>query len=206
MKFAPANRDDINKYYRNCYVKFKEFGDLLFFIKEVSAAKVMGQVEDGREFHLHISQEHPYDVEFILPRKSFFQYNGRAMLLQRHPARQYHRGICGENTSINFKAPGANGQIHGHGMDFSVLRAYVNKPQFPKLSDAIRMEDESVALDRRMMYMRSTHQIHVDFVPVARVNVKASTIRMLCPIFQEDVEDLLRNNEEAEKFQFVTKD
>jgi hypothetical protein len=41
---------------------------------------------------------------------------------------------------------------------------------------------------------------------VARVNVKASTIRMLCPIFQEDVEDLLRNNEEAEKFQFVTKD
>jgi hypothetical protein len=200
MLFTPANREDISKYYRNSWLKLKETGDLLFYVKNVESNAVTGQVEDGRDFKLYLAEEEPYEVDYILPHKSFFQYEKDAMMLQRIPAKQYHRGVTAENTAFFFRKHGeALGQLPP---DFQLLKAFVQKQKFFTLSEAIEAKVNSAALSPRMMYMRESKLIHIDFLPVARVQV-GNKIRMVAPIFQEEVMDFLKSTQEDNKFNIV---
>lgn len=184
MLFTPANRDDIKRYYTGTYVKFKEHGDMLFQIKDVGYDKVTGILEDGRPFSLYMSDEFPYEVGYVLPHKSYFQYKGDAMLLERIPAKQYYRGLREDNTQVGYIR---NGGVVFAGLSFELLKAFVTKQQFYTLSGAINAKNfKSCVLNSRMMYNRSTKQIYVDFIPVAFVT--EGIINMTRPIFREEVE------------------
>src|SRR5687767_7922141 len=105
MLFLPSNVDDINRYYRNTYVKFKETGDRLMYISDVNSHRIVGQADTGgdgppEEFVIYLSEAHPYEIDYVLPHKSFFQAADKAVLLSRIPAKQYQRGISQHNTSL----------------------------------------------------------------------------------------------------------
>jgi hypothetical protein len=134
MLFIPENRDDIIKYFSKSYLKFEEYGDTLFFIDIVDKYLIHGKVDDGREFTMYLSDEHPYTVDYILPHKSFFQYDKHAVMLSRVPARQYHRGITAQNTSLMYYA-GEMGLGKAE-LSFNTLKAFVTKQKFFTLKQA----------------------------------------------------------------------
>jgi hypothetical protein len=164
---------------------------------------VSGTIEDGRDFKLYLAEEEPYEVNYILPHKSFFQFGEHACMLQRVPAKQYHRGITAENTSISYR--GAEGGLNGKvPLGFEVLKAFVQKQKFSTLSEAAKDDTkQSAALSQRMMFMRSNRQVFVDFVPVARVAMSEKKITMLNPVFTEEIQDFLKTTQEDEMFNIV---
>lgn len=194
MIFVASVWDDINRYYKNTYVKFKETGERLFYIRKVDQYAVTGQDEDGTEFELCLSDEHPYEVDYILPNKSFFQAQKRAVMLQRIPAKQYQRGISAQNTqlcSIN-KAGG----LAKHDIGFDLLKLFVNKQTYTNFTDAVRNKERNIStvLSSRMAYVPEVGMIFVDFVPVATVDKKAQTVSMTRPIFRAEVEKIVANS------------
>jgi hypothetical protein len=202
MQFVPSARADIQKYYLNTFLKFKETGDLLLYLTGVDNHAITGQVEDGREFKLYLSETDPYEVDYILPHKSFFQYEGNAVMLQRIPARQYFRGISPENTAVVFKVPGQT-ELNKIPLKFEVLKAFVKKQKFMSLSEAIAVKGaaiESVALGPRMMYMRRNKTIFVDFTPIAKVATDNKHLVIIAPIFKEDLQEFLASTLETDRF------
>lgn len=201
MLFIPENRDDISKYFRHSFLKFKETGDTLFYISHVDHNIVKGTLEDGREFNLYLAAEEPYEVDYVLPHKSFFQFGPDAVMLQRIPARQYHRGLTQENTSLSYRTP--DGGVKQLEVSFSTLKAFVTKQKFSTLSEACKQgsaKTNSVVLSPRMMFMCHHRHIFMDFTPIAQVFPETKKIKMLAPIFQEEVADFLKTTQESFSF------
>lgn len=200
MLFVPSAREDIGKYFLKSYLKFKETGDTLFYLNHVDTSCISGQIEDGRDFKLYLAEEEPYEVDYILPHKSFFQFGEHAAMLERIPAKQYHRGITCENTRVSYKLGGAVQQLP---LGFEVLKNFVKKKKFSSLSEAVKEGVYSAALSPRMMYVRSTRSVYVDFLPVARiVGPHYDKISMSAPIFKQEIVDFLRATQETEMFTF----
>lgn len=198
MQFTPANREDIAKYYKNSILKFKDTGDTLFHLSHVDVNVVSGTVDDGRDFKLYLSDDEPYEVDYILPHKSFFQYGANAVMLERIPAKQYHRGITSENTRLCHRDSAGPGFITLP-LKMDILKSFVQKQKFFSLKEAMAADVVSAVLSPRMMYMKNNRQIHIDFVPVARVNAN-NTITMIQPVFEEEVKELLKTTQEDTVF------
>lgn len=197
MQFKSENYDDIKKYYLGTYIKVKEYGDLLFRIDRVERTSVSGQVEDGREFVLYMNQDDPYEIDYVLPHKSFFQFGKDACQLYRIPARQYRRGLCGDNTRIARVEEGGK-QERLDGLDFESLKAFVAKQPFVTLSKAVSKECNdfnSVVLTPRMMYHRGRKSIYIDFTEVA--SVQGNVVTMKHPIFKAEVYNFLNKSSES---------
>ena len=195
MMFVPTLADDINKYYRHTFVKFKETGDTLYYIRDVNHRLIRGTDQDGTEFELYLSDEHPYEVDYVLPNKSFFQLAKSACLLQRIPAKQYRRGLCTENTRIT--RVGKTGNLVALDLSFDVLKAFVGKQTFPSLSTVLMQKTKpvSVALSSRFAYVPENGIIFADLTPVAQLNKKEKTIVMLHNIFKPEIEEFTKNTE-----------
>lgn len=195
MIFNSSNYEDINRYYRNTYVKFKETGDVLYYIRTVHRELVRGTDETGTEFELWLSDEHPYEVDYILPNKSYFQYKKRACSLTRIPARQYQRGLSTGNTRIHSLS--RTGGVNALELDFDLLKSFVSKQQFLKIDKAAinKAEDYSIALSSRFAYLPDTKHIFADNVVVAELNKVENKIIMRHPIFTPEVKELASGTE-----------
>ena len=194
MIFTSTNYEDISRYYRNTYVKFKETGERLFFIRNVDAQSVRGTDEDGTEFELFLSDDHPYEVDYVLPRKSFYQMGKRAMLLARIPAKQYQRGISNGNTSLISLAK--SGGISKHEISFDTLKPFVTKQTYLNMEEAVRNmgRNISAALSPRFAYVPDIGMIFVDHRAVAEVNKKEQKVKMILPIFRNEIEALVKES------------
>jgi hypothetical protein len=199
MQFAPKYREDISKYFKGTYVKLKEFGDQLFLIRSVDSLSVRGTHEEG-EFIIYLNDETPYEVDYILPHKSFFQYGSHAVQLRRVPDRQYFRGLCVSNTRLEYLR---DGRLHQHDLGFPILKAFVTKPAFPNLRAAIGANESTIAISPRMMYHRLQRQIYVDFVPVAKVSPSKLEVAVTKPIFKDEILDFLKSTNEVDIFKLV---
>ena len=192
MIFVPSVSDDITRYYRGTYVKFHETGDKLFYINSVDPREVTGTDEDGTEFQLFMKEDVPYNVDYILPRKSYFQYGKCATLLQRIPAKQYQRGLSGHNTKITGLEDG--GAWVPYDIGFDVLKAYVDKQKFASLNEAVGNKEKkySYALSSRMAYACRSKQIYLDECVIAQVllSKEEKKIVMSRPIFTQEVKQL----------------
>ncbi len=188
MLFTPANHEDISKYYRKTFVKFKETGDMLFFIREVNSERVSGTSQDGTPFDLFLSEDFPYEVDYVLPRKSFFDYNNHAALLQRIPAKQYQRGVSSGNVSVSLlKAGGSPSEMP---LDFSVLKAFVSKQVFENLDTAVNSDKTSVVLSSRFAFTPANRKIYADYTCVGQMLPKRKEIKCFYALFKPELERL----------------
>jgi hypothetical protein len=194
MLFSPETFEDIHRYYRHTYVKFPERGDELFYIRNVERNKLTGQHESGDEFELYYSNEKPYNVEFVLPRKSFFQHKNRAYLLQRIPAKQYNRGINANNTLI--QSLNKTGGLTGHDIGFDLLKAYVAKPAFPTFDKAVTSKGKlvSVAMSPRFAYVPETRGIFADHICVAFVDHPNHKVVVTHQVFMPEIKALAKDS------------
>lgn len=194
MLFNSHNYEDISRYYRNTYVKFKETGDTLFYIRDVRPDMVRGTDEEGTEFELYLNEDNPYEVDYVLPNKSYFQYAKRACMLQRIPAKQYRRGICNENVRISsLTKTGGVGNIE---VGFESLKAFVSKQAFPSISTVLLQKSKpiSVALSPRFAFVPDIGYIFCDQTAVALVDRKAKTVKPLKDVFLPELTQLVEGS------------
>lgn len=186
MLFVPSNHEDISKYYKNTYVKFKNFGDTLYFINHVSSTKVSGTDQDGNPFDLDLNEEAPFEMEYVLPHRAVFQYGDIAVVLQRRPERQYRRGLCGNNVMVSKVG---SGRLD---LTFDVLKAYVSKQSYHCLNDVFTSTKQSLAISPRFSVIVSTGDILLDNTVVGRVLRASKTIRVRHPAFRKEMEEFAK--------------
>jgi hypothetical protein len=191
MQFNSYSWEDIQRYYRHTYLKFKETGDTLFYIRDVNPHKVTGTDENGTEFALHLNYDDPYEVDYILPNKSYFQYAKRACMLQRIPAKQYRRGICADNVRITGLSK--TGGLVAIEVDFEALKAFVSKQAFPSLNTVLLQKQKplSVALSPRFAFVPVGGFLFCDQTCVAQIDAKRKSLTILHPIFKPEIEKLV---------------
>lgn len=182
MIFVPSVAQDISKYYKNSFVKFEEFGDEFFQITGISSKAVKFKRANGDEGEIALHEDAPYDLKFTLPHKSYFQKGQNAYLLARLPARQYSRGITGENCIIYGLT--ANGEFVNSGLNFTMLQAFANKPHFLSITDSVRMKSmKSCCLSPRFAVC-SVGGVYVDTVHIGSYQIdQKRTIFKVRPAF-----------------------
>lgn len=187
MQFTYSNRDDIRRYFRGTFVKFQEFGDVLFYINDVLGDAVHGVDENDDDFILHLHDDRPYQVDFVLPHKAVYQHGRNVALVQRYPARQYRRGICEDNINIRNLIGG-----EALAVNFANLKVFVNKPNYRSLKEAISGRNNlfSVAVTPRFAFDKRSAQLWLMNKAIAQYNRETKTFECL-PIFKEDVLDLI---------------
>lgn len=199
MNLTSENYRDIEKYYKGCYVKYPEyFGDKLFHVQRVTDSNITGYHQNDET-----GEEEPYEyalypenyegarsinAEFILPRKSYFMVKGFAHLLFRLPARQYKKGISDENTAI-VRLDGQGG-FTSVGIDWDILKAYVNKPSFAKF-DLTRTQ-MSYALSPRIACCLGGN-LFVDRVKIGIFHAKEQKIVLKNAMFLDEVQTLVKS-------------
>lgn len=193
MIFTSSQAGDIQRYYQHCYVKFRETGDVLYYITRVDPFKISGKSENGDLLELFLDDAHPYHMEYILPKKSYFQFGGDAAQLFRIPAKQYYRGLNESNTQIHSLNP-IDGSPTAVPVNFETLKAYVNKPKFFTLDEAVMSKNASCALSPRMAFHRPSGRIFVDFVVVGHYDAKQRRISVGRPLFRPELEKLVQQN------------
>lgn len=200
MKFTSDNHQDIQKYYNNTFIKIKETGDLLYLIQYVGRTEVRGVCETGAEFIIYLDNENPYEIDYVLPHKSYFQNGKDAYMLYRTPAKQYQRGLNGQNTNI--VKMNKEGKFEQVKLDFTVLKAFVSKQPFFTLNNAIGKgkgpegTNTSYVLTPRLAYNRILKKLFIDMTPVARVDVPSKRIFFDHPIFKQEVAAFLQQSGE----------
>lgn len=200
MQFCPKNREDISRYFRNSFIKLHEFGEQLFHIEGVEPTRITGTHESGEKFCIYLNDETPYEMDYILPHKSFFQYKEYAVLLCRVPAKQYLRGLAGGNTSLHYIDQA--GKPRAFDLGFEILKAFVNKGEWPTLTAAWNNPAvHSVALSPRMMLNKSTRQLYIDFTPIATINPGQQRIDVKKGLFMDEVIDLLATTNESKHWE-----
>lgn len=206
MKFCAENSKDIQKYFQGAFVKFpgmggvygdgsaaKEAGDIIHTVDQVTPSSIRGKRREGDEdvpyeFILYSEDDvPPPEVEFILPRKGFFNTSNGAHVLFRIPARQYKRGVCTDNTMILRLQ--ANGEFEQQPLDIGLLTAYVEKQAYRGFKECTPGMS-SYAVSRRMA-VTAGGLIYIDRVKIGSINYQDKKITLGQNLFQQEVERAL---------------
>lgn len=196
MKFCAENAKDIDKYFRNSYMKFPSLaGDTVHYIDHVAGDCVKGKtLQDGEKvpfiFHLYAdSVAIAPEIEFILPKKSYFNTPDGACLLYRIPARQYRKGVCPDNTAITLLT--TIGSFQTKDITLELLNLYVGKQSFDKFAE----QSKSYAVSRRMA-VSCAGQLFLDKTRIGSINYVDKTIHVNQLMFVPEVESVVRINKQ----------
>jgi hypothetical protein len=140
MIFHKSTYNDIQKYYPDNIVKFKETGDRLWQIRSISPEEVRCTDTDGFEIYLDLNE--PYEVDFTLPGRVVYQNGPHACMLVRAPAKQYNRGIHHQNTMLLMLK--SSGEWVSTGFNIQKLQQFVDKPSYQEVS-LIDFQDSNYA-------------------------------------------------------------
>lgn len=191
MKFNKDNWEDIKKYFDKSYMKFPLLGDEVVYVESVSSAGMSGKRMqnadwDGWQFTFGGANTSA-EVEFVLPRKSYFECGGYAYLLTRQPTKQYKRGICRENTEISMLTMEGFQNVP---LSLELINAYTHKPSFQGFRDEL---GSSYAVSRRIA-VDQTGKIYVDRTRIGYVDVKRRSINCNIELFVPELEHIVREN------------
>ena len=186
MLVIPENAADIERYYRNTYVKFAGFGDRLFYIQQVNEQEITGINDEDGEFVLYMNKKEPFNLEYMLPHKAVFQVGLDVYLLERIPARQYKRGLCNDNTQITRVGPNS-GRAD---LNFKLLKLYAEKQNYFSLKQAVFGDKglNAYALNSRMSFLKGSQELYVDRKAIGTLS--SGKLNVL-PQFKEEVELLV---------------
>jgi hypothetical protein len=197
MLFVPSTVGDIAKYYKNSYVKLKEFGDEFFKITKISSNAVEFVRANGDIGEIALDEDVPYDLEFTLPHKSYYQVGKRASLLCRIPARQYHRGVTPENCTI--LGLSAEGNFSAQTINFLNLFNFANKPAFPSITDGLRLKSMVSCAFSPRFAASANNAVWVDNVHIGSWERDAKkTILNIRPAFHLEFRRIAECNNESE--------
>lgn len=191
MQLYSDDYQDISKYYKHTYVKLPQFGDKIFFVQSIQRERVELIDEEAHLFHIELAEvgEPAFSLEYVLPHRAVFGYKGSVVLLTRIPARQFRRGCCTDNTKIMDLFTG-----RGLEVNFTTLQAFVNKPNYFSLREALYQEFPKtmvgVAITDRFSFHRNTQALYVDHQHIATFVRERGQFEVHRPIFLPEIRNL----------------
>jgi len=186
MIFHRDNYEDIRKYYNHTIIKLPELsGDRLWQILSITPDEIKLQDVDGMEIYMDLND--PYTVEYPLPSRTVYQYQDRAALLTRKPAKQYYRGLHKDNTQLAFYHN--DGGLCSMVWDIGVLQQFVDKPAYQDIHTINLEEHYSWALSKHIALAR-TGSIMVLNQSVGVANFTEKTVLMHRPLFNQEVKQV----------------
>lgn len=192
MQLVSSNWRDIQKYYDQCFIKIRDFGDKIFFVDKVTPEFVLFKDKDGQEGIIHLHDEVPYNLDMVLPHKAMFQIGDYAYLMQRIPARQYNRGITSQNCTI--KKLSLSGWTNSS-VSFMNLSGYTEKTAYRPADVVFKREQGSEVLSARFAYLAGTYSIYCDTKQVATLDPVNK--RIMCrPLIEAELATILGPNSE----------
>lgn len=183
-----SNWSDAEKYFQGCYIKCKEYGDTLVLIKKVTPEALWGVDEYEQNVCIELDGEntgtHGYELDYILPKKAYFQYGAHAYFLSRIPARMWKKGLSSENTTI--QSLGLNGHSFTS-FHLKYLKGFVNKPGYVNYKEIT--DQTSVALSPRFAMRKTDGVIFLDITQIGCYNKTTNTV-VVPKLFLDDVKPL----------------
>lgn len=149
------NYQDAKKYYEGCWIKVAECGDRIYTVDSVTrkytdlSSPPRGDNDEDAE--IRIDMEKGYNIQYVIPKKTVFQFGESALLLQRIPARMWRKGMDQKNTE--FLTLSAKGVWKKIAMSTDVIEGFVNKPSYLSVEDAthqFKFSLESAAITPRI--------------------------------------------------------
>jgi len=186
MECIKENWKDIDRYFRHTYVKVDGYGDTLFFIDHVNPNNISGTTEDNDYFEIELHNHQPFNLSYVLPHKAVFQFNKRAVLLQRVPAKQFKRGLHADNVSLSFTDTGVPIDV-----TLPALKAFTTKQRYFSFSEAFLSKGNkylSFALTSRMSCAKASGGIFIDTTKIATFLHESKKIVMEKKAFKPEVE------------------
>ncbi len=179
--FSYDNVKDIDNYYCKTIVKFKETGDRLWFIDQVSADEVKCIDVDG--FELFIDLDEPYEVSYTIPGRVVYQTGQYAAMLWRIPQKQYKRGISEGNTCLAFLDKGAWKKQQ---LKLNALQQFVDKPAYQNPEWCFTDKKESYAINRYISVDKAG-RLFVLHTPVGKVVPESKKVFVEYGMFMKEV-------------------
>ena len=182
--------EDVKKYYHQTFVKFKETGEEIYYIKEVNSSEIVAENMQGEEVGIIV--ENGYTIDYILPRKTLYQEAGSVVMLSRIPARMWKKGLNKQNTKFEV--------WDGHtwvAQSFSIQRinGFVNKPGYYQPDTILANFGDGVylgwALNSRM-WIGASGQIYVDKTAIGKINKEKNTI-LVKTLFESNVKEIFED-------------
>ena len=185
MRVTPDNYGDAEKSFSGCFIKVKEYGDTICLLQKALPQALIGEDEHGNaiaiEIDGHTSGKVGYDLDYIIPKKTFYQRGNYAMFLSRIPARQWKKGICKANTALHRVMQ--DGGFAAINLTFEELAAYTKKPDY-QTPDQIQGK-YSVALSPRFALTHSG-DVLLDQAVVGRAYL-AKKLVLASKLFVDDI-------------------
>jgi hypothetical protein len=177
------NFNDANKYYQNTYIQFKEEpGKLYSFVHadpEFLYAYEITMNDTGNlvvgEF-VCIDIKDNYTMDFLLPRRTLVPMPYGVVLVSRHPAKQWKKGIHADNTRLF--ALKESGDWKGISFSLKPIFTLIKGPiykTFKEVLALVRSENKlatSYALTPRLSISTNNGQIYLDLTQVGRFDFK----------------------------------
>lgn len=191
MLLTSQNVEDIQKYFGGTYIKIPEYGDLICYVDKVLPEALL--LRDAEENPLALELDgattgkKEYNLEYIIPKKTYFQYEDCAYFLTRIPAKQWKKGISKSNTQI-FKLTGNT--FKSLGIDFKILTAYTNKHEYPSV---FYMDNyDSLALSSRLALDCYSKNIYCDTCVIGKYDPKEELV-FVKKLFEKEVKAVFPN-------------
>lgn len=197
MIISRENIDDIQRYYQDTYVKLKEYGDKLFYIYSVGPQGVLFKDETGEEGILYIDT--PYDLDYVLPHRAVFQHKMYAVSLSRHPARQYKRGLSGDNCRIFALTNDGWGP---YSLTWEYLNSFTTKMPYVPLLDAMKGKYISAALSNRFSWRKADQSLWCDNIHIGYIN---HNVIDCSPVIRPELMEVLATTGNENYFSFKEK-
>ena len=191
MLLTSINTEDIQKYFGGIYIKIPEYGDLICYVEKVLPEALLLLDSDDNHLALEldgkITGKSEYLLEYIIPKKCYFQFEESAYFLTRIPAKQWKKGISKSNTAV-YKLSG--GKFHAQSIDFKILRQYTNKHEFPSIFSA--HDYSTAALSSRIALDCSTGILYCDITAIGKYLAKENTV-VVKKLFYKEIEFFFPN-------------
>jgi hypothetical protein len=190
MLFDYQSKEDIQKYFYNNFLKFKETGDRVFKITYIGPNSV--RCTDSAGFDLWIDLKAGYNVDYVIPGRKVFSYNKIAAMLYRKPARQFNRGMHDENTGFAYlKDNGVWGNLP---FDFATVESYVNKGDYCTAQNLFPwdLEHSSKAMNDQMAVTRNGHVMFGNNI-IAKYDPKTKE-GLVLPVYMKEVTEVFNGS------------
>jgi hypothetical protein len=191
MFINSENWEDGRKYYKNTFVKLHstktDLGEKIWKITNIDKKYLDAVDVNGNEVRAELSRG--INLNYILPRKTVYQYGENAAMLSRTPARQWFKGIHPENTSI--LVLDALGKWNPIGFDVATIEGYY---VFEDAMNNFKGALHSAALSPRVAVCKAGG-VFIDTVLVGKItsktlNIKKSFVSFVKPLISMGIKEL----------------
>lgn len=190
------NWQDCQKYYQGTWVKIAQCGERIYTVGEVNNKFTYfsspSRGPNDEEADVCIDMSVGYTIDYVIPKKTVFQYKENALILERVPARMWRKGMDPKNTTFStLNEASAWGKV---AIAVPVIEGFVNKPGYYQLDQALSNFEGaliSAALSPRVSLSKGG-SVFIDTTMVGKFAKKSETLTYKA-IYKNELELLFPN-------------